>query len=62
MAESDTKPDTGSKRTPSASAVQRDAHTELRPAGARPQPRSKVLPPELRDEPGDDDLFNDMPV
>jgi hypothetical protein len=37
-------------------------HTELRPAGTGPRPRSKVMPPELRDEPGDDDPFNDMPV
>jgi hypothetical protein len=38
------------------------AHTELRPAGATPRPRAKVLPPELEDEPGSDDPFNDMPV
>jgi hypothetical protein len=35
-------------------------HTELRAVGTKPQPRSKVMPPELRDD--DDDLFNDMPV
>lgn len=34
-------------------------HTELRAVGEKPRPRSKIMPPELRD---DDDLFNDMPV
>lgn len=36
------------------------AHTELREAGTRPRPRSRIVPPELRDD--DDDMFNDMPV
>jgi hypothetical protein len=41
---------------------EKGAHTELRPAGVLPRARAKVLPPELDDEPGEDDPFNDMPV
>jgi hypothetical protein len=52
------------------------AHTELRPAGAgrrdRPgkdgegastlKPRSRTLPDALKDDPDEDDPFNDVPV
>ena len=35
-------------------------HTEVLSPGRKPQPRAKVLPPELGED--DDDMFNDMPV
>ncbi|MDG4648033.1 hypothetical protein P6F26_06225 [Roseibacterium sp. SDUM158017] len=43
------------------------AHTEVRPSPKGedrkgPQPRSKRLPDELRDDPTEDDPFNDVPV
>lgn len=47
-----------------------EAHTELRRQGEDEhpgnaptlQPRAKRLPDELRDDPSDDDVFNDVPV
>ena len=39
-----------------------EAHTELVPAGEGPRKRARVLPPEVGEDDGDDDLFNDMPV
>jgi hypothetical protein len=36
------------------------AHTELRAAGGKIRPRSKVMPDEVGND--DDDMFNDMPV
>ena len=53
-----TDPDSGAQAGKGATAAGA-AQTELRPAGAGPRPRSKVIPDESRD---DDDLFNDMPV
>jgi hypothetical protein len=38
----------------------KSAHTELRAAGKKPQPRSKVMPPEVARRRRR--LFNDMPV
>lgn len=47
------------------------AHTELRRPGkedkdeggsVRPKPRAKVLPEDVRDDPDEDDPFNDVPV
>jgi hypothetical protein len=58
-----TEKDTASTKPAKAGEAKKGtdaAHTELRAAGTKPQPRSKVMPPELRDD--DDDLFNDMPV
>jgi hypothetical protein len=64
--DTDTATETDSEGAPSTGSGDRTsgagAHTELRPAGSTPRPRSKVVPPELGDEPGEDDPFNDMPV
>jgi hypothetical protein len=60
----DTHTDTNgtASTSPGGAEGQEGAHTELRPAGGTPRPRSKVLPPEIEDGPGEDDPFNDMPV
>lgn len=66
--DSETDTDTGTDAGETASTQPGDgkardgAHTELRPARGTPRPRSRVLPPEIEDEPGEDDPFNDMPV
>jgi hypothetical protein len=49
---------------PAAQGTKADApdapHTEVSPQARAPQPRSKVMPPDLDGD--DDDMFNDMPV
>lgn len=57
-----TKTDETASTSPGSGEGQEGVHTELRPAGVVPRARSKVMPPELDDEPGEDDPFNDMPV
>jgi hypothetical protein len=54
---------TGTASTrPGGAEGKEGAHTELRPAGDAPRPRSRLLPPEIEDEPGEDDPFNDVPI
>jgi hypothetical protein len=61
--DSGTDPDTGpASTTPGGGEGREGAHTELRPAGGAPRPRSRVLPPEIEGGPDEDDPFNDVPV
>ena len=63
--QTDTAPETGANTRPGGAGDSGEVHTELRRAPGNVQPRSKVLPPEVRDDadmPDAEDPFNDVPV